>query len=420
MDLVRLGTRQNPKGKRIFILDYVDSEGKRKRESLGHSDKRKAERQRVEKELNLQRGIIDPQKIRLTAFLKDSLERTTGQVKNSTLTQHDIAMRHFIDIVGNINLADVRYKHGEQFIQHRLDEVPSPATVNKEIRSIKRLFNLAVKRGQIEMNPFQHLAKPKCPRQKINVYTPSQCQQIIKAAGHLGAQLKIDWQNLITVALCTGMRRGELLNLVWSDVDFEQQSIGVSPKRDTEFTWTWAIKDCERRTLPLTEDVTKLLTRIQAEQPDGHPYIFVPPWRYERIQKLRRLDKWPERDAKCPLNGFTRHWQQLLAHAGIKSGEFHDLRRTCLTEWLANGLSEYDVMTLAGHSDFQTTHRFYLSVRRDLIDRAREASRASMPSNLGTILARAPFSSDIKEQAVKPKSLTVNNLPQYPREDSNL
>ena len=67
-----------------------------------------------------------------------------------------------------------------------------------------------------------------------------------------------------------------------------------------------------------------------------------------------------------------------MAKAGIGKGEFHDLRRTCLTNWLANGLSEHDVMTMAGHASFETTRRFYLAVRCDLLDRARKASSVAL------------------------------------------
>ena len=52
-----------------------------------------------------------------------------------------------------------------------------------------------------------------------------------------------------------------------------------------------------------------------------------------------------------------------LSQAGIEKGEFHDLRRTCLTNWLVNGLREFDVMTTAGHASFETTRRFYLAVQ---------------------------------------------------------
>ncbi len=67
-----------------------------------------------------------------------------------------------------------------------------------------------------------HLEKLRYPRGRINVFTPGQCDRILSSAHHFSATFKIDWYGLVNVALCTGMRRGELLNLVWSDVDFER------------------------------------------------------------------------------------------------------------------------------------------------------------------------------------------------------
>ncbi|MFC1604585.1 hypothetical protein ACFL5F_06105 [Planctomycetota bacterium] len=58
-----------------------------------------------------------------------------------------------------------------------------------------------------------------------------------------------------------------------------------------------------------------------------------------------------------------------------------------MSNWLANGMSEYEVMILAGHADFKTIHEFYLAVKDDLVDRATQvASRA-----VGQNLARALF-----------------------------
>jgi len=59
--------------------------------------------------------------------------------------------------------------------------------------------------------------------------------------------------------------------------------------------------------------------------------------------------------------------------AAYKQGEFHDVRRTALTNWLDDRISEHEVMLLAGHASFSTTHRFYLAAADDLVDRARKA-----------------------------------------------
>ena len=110
-------------------------------------------------------------------------------------------------------------------------------------------------------------------------------------------------------ALCTGMRRAELLNTTWMDIDFENKLVHVSPKRDTEHTWEWHIKDTDRRTLPLTDQLVQLLAGHQLQQPEGYPYVFVPPFRYDHIQKLRRKGHWSPRKGNYPLNNFDRQFR---------------------------------------------------------------------------------------------------------------
>jgi len=113
---------------------------------------------------------------------------------------------------------------------------------------------------------------------------------------------------------------------------------------------------------------------------------------YQIIQDRREQGNWTTKDGRCPLNNFDREFRRILKRARIENGGFHDLRRTCLSRWFANGLTEFDVMNLAGHADFDTTHRFYLAVREDLTDRAREATTAAMKRCFGARLARAAIS----------------------------
>jgi integrase len=254
----------------------------------------------------------------------------------------------------------------------------SLATANKKIRSLKRLFQLAVERCQFEENPFKKVRKPRVPRRKVRVYSQDECERLIRSGQAPFQEELLQWDLLILLALSTGMRRGELLNATWTDIDFERQTIDVSPKRKSDRTWEWHIKDADTRTLPLIEEVALLLARHREKLPCGFPYVFVPPVRYGRIQKARKEGRWKFYQSNCPINNFTRQFKKILAHAGIERGEFHDLRRTCLSSWFASGLAEYDIMNLAGHADFDTTRRFYLAVREDLLQRARKASAQVM------------------------------------------
>ena len=82
------------------------------------------------------------------------------------------------------------------------------------------------------------------------------------------------------------------------------------------------------------------------------------------------------------VNNFRRQFNNIRGKAGVKKGTFHDIRRTAITMWFANGMSEHDVMVLAGHSNFATTHEFYLAVADDLVDRARVATALGLRQKL--------------------------------------
>ncbi|MBN1846235.1 MAG: tyrosine-type recombinase/integrase [Sedimentisphaerales bacterium] len=378
-ELVRLWKRPTHDGKRYtYYLIYYDEDGRRRQKALGHADKRKAERQQAQFERELRMGKVEPESMRLSEFLEDSLSRSRGQLRYNTLRDYMSTMKHFIKVVGDIDYRSVKQRHGERFIQASLDHGNTPATASKKVVNLKRLYQLAVERGQLDENPFRYLRKPKVAKRSVRVFSEDECHRMIAATQNPQLSGENPWELLIQTALCTGMRRGELLNTTWRDIDFERQVIHVSPKRDTKQTWEWNIKDTDRRTLPLTDELIRMLADRQAAQPEGYPYVFISPSRYDRIQRSRLQGKWNAHHGNCPLNNFNRGFRVILKHAGIEDGEFHDLRRTCLTNWFAHGLSEFDVMNMAGHANFETTRKFYLAISDDLLERTRKASTEAM------------------------------------------
>jgi integrase len=224
-------------------------------------------------------------------------------------------------------------------------------------------------------------------KKTVRVYTTDQCRMLIKSARDWPDRSGVRWDILILLAMSTGMRKGELLNLTWRDIDFEQQTVTVKAKPEAASTWRWDIKDNEERTLPLIENVVSLLAEHQARQPEGCPYVFVPADRYEDIQQLRKQGKWNTVCSRCNIVGnFSKHFAEIVRRAGLSSEmTFHDLRRTALSSWLSKGMDVFDVMTLAGHSKLTTTQTFYLAVSNDLLTRARKAKSQAIDSDLVTL-----------------------------------
>lgn len=397
--LVRLRIRPSRDGTEFtLMLDYVDENGQRHRISLGHADRRKAELQRAQKERELRMGIIGPKSMKLSDFAADSLERTGDQIRASTRHEYHAAMIDFISVVGNKDFQKVRIEDAEFYRQKCLDRGNSPATVSKKLRQIRCTYQNAVKRRQLDANPFQYVKMPKCPKNEIHVYTEAECERLIKAAQDYvltaNPETSLQWDLFILMDLCTAMRRGELINCLWRDIDFAEQTITVCPKDDTPETWLWQVKDTDRRTLPLTMELTQMLADHQSRQPEGCPYVFVPPARYRFIQaELRAKGKWTYSDSRLKvISNFGRDFGLILRKAAVKTGEFHDLRRTAISNWLAEGLSEFEVMKLAGHADFKTTHKFYLRLRDDSVDRARQASSRALSQNLARTWRAPQFS----------------------------
>ena len=387
--LVKLNKRPRCGGRKFtYALRYDGKDGKRKCETLGHTNQRKAERQRDRKEKELRMGYVAPDSMRLKDFTKDNMARTGDQVRESTQRETKSAMKDFIATIGNIDFRSVTLAHGEFYFQTCLDRGNSKATIAKKLRHIKRVFKLAVNRKQLDENPLQHIAMPKVPKNKINIYADAQCQRIQKAiqecAIRWNPKKSVKWDLLVTVALATGMRRAELLNCTWGDIDFDAQTIEVNPKENTKETWEWRIKDTDHRTLPLTEEIIQMLVDQHAQQPEGYPYVFVPTGRYDYIQSvLRPKGKWTLTDARLKVvNNLRRQFNTILRKAGVKKGTVHDIRRTAISMWFANGMSEHDVMVLAGHSSFATTHEFYLAVADDLVHRARVATAQGLRQKL--------------------------------------
>jgi len=276
------------------------------------------------------------------------------------------AMNLFMDHIGSkTRLQNVSSRHAESFIASRLASDLEPATVNKDIRTLKRLFNLAIEpRGYLleGTNPFRHI-KPRKKAEKPKRYvSPTEYQALIDVATNSW------WRALLAVAYGAGLRRGEMLNLVWSDVDFEGHQIAVAPKRPTDGLWAWEPKDHECRLIPVPDQVMDVLAKLQADSEKGCPYVFLPKWRWQHILRRRGKGQWAE-DGTL-VNNIKRTFDGLLKKAGVPHSTLHDLRRSCITNW-ARELPAHVVQKLAGHSDIKTTQKYYLVVRQDDMERAR-------------------------------------------------
>jgi integrase len=169
--------------------------------------------------------------------------------------------------------------------------------------------------------------------------------------------------------LCTGLRRGEVLGLKWSDIDLEEGTLSVKRSLDVDGTFKTPKNRSSRRTLKLTTRVLAALGVHKAHQNE---------------ERLRKGGGWQDNNLVFPNtlgkpmnagNFYRRDFQPLLERAGL-AGEgftFHSLRHTFATTLATKGIHPSTAQTMLGHSDIRMTLAIYTHATDDMQDTARDA-----------------------------------------------
>jgi site-specific recombinase XerD len=123
----------------------------------------------------------------------------------------------FINMVGNKEITNVTYGDCEKHQQHCIDMGLRPATANSRKATVSRVFALAVKRGQLDKNPFTGLRKMKVPKNKIRVFSGEEVSRMFEAC------VSKMWQARLLLAKTVGLRRGEILNLTIDEGRYAQR-----------------------------------------------------------------------------------------------------------------------------------------------------------------------------------------------------
>ena len=229
----------------------------------------------------------------------------------------------------------------------------TPRTVQYIHAVLRRALNQATRWGMVPRNVAALVSPPRVARQEIQPFTPQQARDFLgKIADHR-------LYSLIAVALSCGLRQGEALGLRWADgVDLEH---GVLHLRHA-----LQVVDGERQLVELKTARSRRTITLPSE--------IVTVLRDHRTRQLeRRLaagPKWHEagfvfttRDGK-PLDGgnVTRDFKRLLEKAGLPPLRFHDLRHSCASFLLAQGVGPRVVMEILGHSQISLTMNTYAHV----------------------------------------------------------
>jgi len=295
------------------------------------------------------------------------------------------AMNHCIKAVGDIPLSNFGFDAARR-LQRYLVESPdrNAVSANSYLKMLEPVFELARYEGALAENPLRLLRKLREPRKRIAVYEADEIGALLMACDRLrNPESRRVWRTRIMLSVCAGVRRGEGLNLNIRSIDIDRGEIWVCAKRETPQSWAWSIKDYEDRKVPCPKALADHLASVIAELPPGQPYVSLTPKRYRRCQQIRTEGNWTYELSTTPDMNFNKPWQRICRAAGVENKTFHGLRATCITFWLQAGVPVQEVRALAGHSDVETTMRYYAAIRSDHVERASAATQKVIESLIG-------------------------------------
>ena len=353
---------------------WFSSDGKRYSKSF--KERKEANQYAKKLQQKVDKGKRDrPKKITLAQFTDEHRRVMVGRVAHATL-KHQVRMLEMLAKhvgLGRV-LSQISPRDAEYFIASRVRVGRAVATVNKDLRTLKGVFNLAIEpRGYLEegCNPFANI-KPRRLAPKPPTYVALEDFQRVFYKAR-----KLWWKAFLALAYTSGGRRDELLNLTWSDIDFETQIVRFAPKQASTDVLAWEPKDHHIREVPIPSETLQLLVNLQFETEEASPYVFISKARLLHVLNRRSQGDW-EPDSEI-VNNLIRDLEVMCRHAGVNTFALHDLRRSCITNW-SKKLPIQTVQHLAGHSSIETTRRYYLSVQQSDLDTARQIQSKVMTS----------------------------------------
>lgn len=305
--------------------------------------------------------------MRLSDFVPRYLEIAKQTLSPATYEFYKLKIDSLINpALGHLKLKDINPSHIQKFINqlaaapkekrsgqpNEQGETLSPSTVRRYLTVLQSIFKQAVKLGLISDSPakVERLTLPKAQAPKIEIFTKQEAAEMLACL----EQEDLQFQTIIQLAIFTGARRGELVALKFSDIDFEQHKITIERaayKIKGQPLATKPPKDYETRTVTINESCVELLKMLKAEKIEnaqrlgsqwiGGNWVFTQ-WNGEMMNPMTP----------------TKQFSKFLARNGLKHRKFHSLRHTSATLLLYAGVNIKQVQGRLGHGDIETTNKY--------------------------------------------------------------
>jgi integrase len=360
-----------------WVAEVTVELGKRKRYRF--KTKQEAIRKKSEALRELEQGTLatGPQR-KLGEYLEDWIENVHKEkLKISTYVKYKKLIKYIVaDRLGSVWLQKLTPELVQRFY-HRLSEKElSSKTVNATHGVLHIALDNAVRWGYVSRNVCDFVTLPRIVTKEAVFLTAEQAHILLESVREhrLG--------ELLMLILVTGMRRGEVLALRWSDVDLKRQVLQVLHTVDYipkyGYVETEPKTKAGKRKISLPFFLIELLQAHKQEQDE---------W------KAKVGEKWENFGLVFPdLKGgyfnpgyLLRVFKKVLQAAGLADMRIHDLRHSAATILLAEGVNVKVVSELLGHSDIVITLRTYghllPTMQEDVVNKWEEEFRRDEDSS---------------------------------------
>jgi len=275
-----------------------------------------------------------------------ALKRYMGEVsvakKPTTQRSERFTAQHLEAFFGKYSMAAVSADLVAKYRDERLAAGKSNNTVRIELAMLGHLFRIAIQEWGIGLtfNPVANIRKPSPGAGRDRRLSGSE-QERLFAAAEAHSNPMLGW--IVRLAVETGMRSSEMLNLRRSQVDLGRRIVTL---RDT--------KNGSARMVPLTRAATDVL-RSALDNP------------------IRPIDTdlvffgEPGRDGKRRPYVFQKLWAGIVSDIGLADLHFHDLRHEAVSRLVEAGLSDQEVAAISGHKSMQMLKRYTHLRAEDLV-----------------------------------------------------